>query len=86
VFFTAEDGSRYLVSDIQHVEPMQEERGAAVVWLKGDRSAMVTKPALEHLMRLPAALVPAQSNTYVLGLAAGDATELDVVRRTAVVA
>ena len=86
MFFTAEDGSRYLVSDIQHVEPLQEERGTAVVWLKGDRSAMVTRPDLERLMMLPATLVPAQVNTYVLGLAAGDATELDVIRRTAVVA
>jgi hypothetical protein len=82
----AEDGSRFLVSDIQHVEPTTEDRPTAVVWLRGDRSVLVEKSALDRLLTLPATLAPAQPNTYVLALASGDSSELDIVRRTAVVA
>jgi hypothetical protein len=84
--FLAEDGSRFLVSDIQHIEPITEDRPTAVVWLRGDRSVLVDKSAVERLLTLPATVVPAQPNTYVLALASGDSSELDVIRRTVVVA
>jgi hypothetical protein len=84
--FLADDGSRFLVSDIQHIEPITEDRPTAVVWLRGDRSVLVEKSTVDRLLTLPATLVPAQPNTYVLALASGDASELDVIRRTVVVA
>ncbi|MGZ3280890.1 MAG: hypothetical protein ACXU82_17325 [Caulobacteraceae bacterium] len=65
---------------------MTEDRPTAIVWLKGDRSVVVGKPTLEQLLLLPATLIPAQPNTYLLALATGDSSELDVIRRTAVVA
>jgi hypothetical protein len=82
----ADDGSRFLVSDIQHIEPAQDESLTVVVWLKGDRSVLVDKSTIDRLLTLPTTLSPAHPNTYVLSLASGDSTELDVIRRTIVVA
>ena len=84
--FQAEDGSRFLVTDIQHIEPVTEDRPVAVVWLKGDRSVLVNQADINRLLTLPAVLAPASPDTFVLAIASGDASELDVVRRTAVVA